>query len=554
MDLLGLAKRQGQLNRLREIATVLARYGLADWVSRIPSAEIRHLLASPKTLAVAGHPWEERVRLALTDLGATFIKLGQMLSTRPDMVGVGLARELSRLQASTPADSAFKVRELVEAELSRPVGELFLEFDDTAFASASIGQVHRARLADGSQVVVKVQHAGIVERIKPDLELMGALAQVLDRYLPAVHPYRPVELVANFGRTLLRELDFGSEKRNLEEFARNFSRDKTVRIPKVYPELCARRVLVMEMLVGVPGSKKDEMHASGVDLNEFARRAASMYLGMIFRDGFYHADPHPGNYILMPETVVGVIDFGMVGRISEGFRDSLGQMLIAVGNRDAEELADILLDLCESSEEISEGLFRADVGDFFADYAFQSVKDIQLAEALERLTEVIRRHKLLLPAEVSLLLKTLIMLDGSANELSPSFNLMEILDPFQRQMLRDRFRPGKWIGKWRRGIHEIGRLVSRAPRDLEGLLRRLRSGRLEIRMDHRNLQAAVNRLVAGILTSALFLGSALLWSREVPPLLWGVSVPGSLGCVTALAMGGMILMAIWRDGDRNHGE
>jgi len=551
MDLLGLVKRQNQLKRLREIAAVLARYGLADWVSRIPSQEIRRLLASPKTLAVAGHPWEERVRLALTDLGATFIKLGQMLSTRPDLVGVALARELSGLQANTPADSTEIVHQLIESELGQPVEKLFVQFEDRPLASASIGQVHRARLASGQEVVIKVQHEGIISRIRPDLELMGALAQVLERYVSTLHAYRPVDVVASFSRTLLRELDFNSEKRNLEEFARHFKGDDTVRIPQVYPELCARRVLTMEMLTGIPGSKQAEMHASGADLNEFARRAARMYLGMIFRDGFYHADPHPGNYILLAGTVVGVIDFGMVGRISEEFRESLEQMLIAVSRRDSEELADILLNVCESSAEILEPAFRTDAADFVADYAYQSVKDIELAEALERLTEIIRRHQLVLPSEVSLLLKTLIMLDGTARELSPTFNVMELMEPFRGQMLRNRLKPKRWLAGWRRGFYKLERMLSRAPRDLESVLRRLRSGRVEIKLEHRNLQAAVNRLVAGILTGALFLGSAMLWSREIPPRLGAMSLPGALGCVTALVMGGMILMAIWKDDQRN---
>lgn len=554
MDLLGLARRQSQLARLREIATVLARYGLADWVNRIPSKEIRHLLASPKTLAVVGHPWEERVRLALTDLGATFIKLGQVMSTRPDLVGVEMARELSKLQAATPADSPATVRKLVESELGGPLEELYAEFEEQAFASASIGQVHRARLLTGQWVVVKVQHEGILDKVKPDLELMAALAQVMDHYFQRVHAYRPVEVVAGFSRTLMRELDFNSEKRNLEEFARNFSGDETVRIPRVFPTHSSRRVLTMEMLVGIPGTCQDELHACGADLQDFARRAGNMYLGMIFRDGFYHADPHPGNYIRLDGNVVGVIDFGMVGRISESFRESLSQMLIAVTGRDAEELADIILDLCEAPGDIREQVFRMDVQDFLSDYAFQSVKDIELGQALERLTETIRRHHLVLPAEVSLLLKTLIMLDGSARELSPNFNLMEIMEPFQARMVRERLKPSRWFGKWRRGFHEIGRVLNRAPRDLEGMLRRMRSGKLEIKLEHRNLQAAVNRLVAGILTGSLFLGSAMLWSREIPPTLWGVSLPGSLGSLAALAMGFLIMRAIWRDNDKNHNE
>lgn len=554
MDLLGLARRQSQLARLREIATVLARYGLADWVNRIPSGEIRHLLASPKTLAVVGHPWEERVRLALTDLGATFIKLGQVLSTRPDLVGVEMARELSKLQAATPADRPATVRKLVESELGKPLEELYAEFEEVAFASASIGQVHRARMQTGQLVVVKVQHEGILDKVKPDLELMAALAQVLDHYFQRVHAYRPVEVVASFSRTLMRELDFNSEKRNLEEFARNFSGDETVRIPQVFPSHSSRRVLTMEMLVGIPGTRQDELHACGADLQDFARRAGNMYLGMIFRDGFYHADPHPGNYIRLDGNVVGVIDFGMVGRISESFRESLSQMLLAVTGRDAEELADIILDLCEAPGDIREQVFRMDVQEFLADYAFQSVKDIELGQALERLTETIRRHHLVLPAEVSLLLKTLIMLDGSARELSPAFNLMEIMEPFQARMVRDRLKPSRWFGKWKRGFHEIGRVLNRAPRDLEGMLRRMRSGKLEIKLEHRNLQAAVNRLVAGILTGSLFLGSALLWSREIPPTLWGISIPGCLGSLVALAMGFLIMRGIWRDNEKNNHE
>ncbi len=546
MDFLGLARHKDQLKRITEIARVLGHYGLAEWVHKIPSREIRDLLASPETQSLGKRPWEERVRLAMTDLGTTFVKLGQALSTRPDLVGPELAMELRKLQSETPADPPEVVIGVIQSEMGKPPGELFSEFEPVAFASASIGQVHRARLHNGKAVVIKVQHDGIEEKIRPDLDLLLALAQVVEKYIPASRAYQPTTTVTDFRRTLLHELDFQAERRNLQQFAHNFAREPAVHIPEVYPECSGRRVLTMEMLNGIPGSKQKELHESGADLNEFAHRAAQMYLDMIFRDGFYHADPHPGNYIMLPGNVVGVLDFGMVGRIDDSLRENLEDILIALSNGDADGLTELFLQSASPPPDINEAAFRADVSDYLAEYAYQSVKDINLGGALDELTAIIRRHCLILPQGMALLLKTLIMLEGSARELSPRFNLMELVVPYKSRMIRDRFKPRRWINKFRRVYRDVDHLITNGPRDLAKFLDQIRAGKVVVQLEHQHLQAAVNRLVIGILTGALFLGSSQLWSQNISPLLFGVSVPGAMGCLLALAMGGLLLRVISR--------
>jgi ubiquinone biosynthesis protein len=321
MDLLGLAGRRDEFKRITEIARVLRRYDLADWIQKIPSGESRNLLTSHESQSTVERPWEERVRLALTELGTTFSKLGQILSTRADLVDPDLANELGKLQASTPSDPAEAAGRTIEAELGLRPEQLFGEWEPNAFASASIAQVHLAKLSSGQLVVVKVQHDGIEKRIRTDLDLLTALAQLVENHMPGAQAYQPVATVTEFRRTLLRELDFSAEMRNAEEFRRNFAADATVCFPVAYPRLCSRRALTMEMMVGIPGSKQGELHEAGADLDEFARGAANIYLNMIFRDGFYHADPHPGNYMLLPGTVVGVLDCGMVGRIDGRLRE-----------------------------------------------------------------------------------------------------------------------------------------------------------------------------------------------------------------------------------------
>lgn len=540
--------------RLQEILCVLGKYGLADWVGASDTKWLRRwtVTANGQRLNELGH--EERIRLAILELGTTFVKLGQMLSTRPELVGESLAAELSKLQAGTPADSIEVVRRTIQTELGKPPEDLFEEFCPEALASASIAQVHRARLRNGQPVVVKIQHDGIETKIQRDLDLMRGLAELAEKHVPALRNYRPVSTVREFRRTLLRELDLRAERHNLEEFARHFAGDSQVHFPTVYAEYCGRRVLTMELLEGIPGCDAKRL-AKEVNLSGFARRAAVMYLDMIFRDGFYHADPHPGNYIILPGDVVGVLDCGMVGRLDESLRDEIEGALWAVIERDGEELVERVIHVGAPPTDLDREALRADVNEFVADYASRPLNELDLSAALGDMVGIIARYHIVLPANVSLLLRTLIVLEGSARQLDPAFSLMDVIADYSRRSGSRRILPRRAWRDARRMARGYTRLFQNFPGDAADVLNRFRAGTLEFRHDHRRLQASVHRLAEALIAGALLLGSALLLSQgeryasNHVGLLFGLLF---LGCGAWLTI--RLLLAISAAQKKDNGE
>ncbi len=534
--------------RVAEIVGVLAKFGLADWLKAIPLSAVRERLRSIEGQPISELATSERFRLALTELGTTFIKLGQMLSTRPDVIGIELAEELSRLQSDTIPDEPEAVRQTLKEELGRAPEEIFGYFEERAFASASIAQVHRARLPSGESVVLKIQKTGVQRRVESDLSILAGLAELAEKHVEQLRPYEPVALVRQFRRTILRELDFTIERRNIDEFTRNFAADPGIRFPRPWPEFSSRRVLTMECFDGVLGSETERLKATGVELSEFARRGASMYLEMIFRDSFYHADPHPGNLMVLPGGVIGVLDCGMAGRLDETLRDEIEALLLAVAQRDAEALTDAVFLIGAVPVNASREQLRADLADFVAEYTGQSINELDLAGALRGLADIIRRHHISLPPGVSLLLRTLIVLEGTAQLLNPDFSLAAVIQPFYTRAVGRRLSPQRLWLRLQRSYRDWDRLFQSLPRDLSETLQRLRSGRLTVHLDHRHLDPVVNRLVMGIIVASLFLGSSLLWSMKAPPLLGGVSVFGAAGYVASIYLGWKLLRAVKHTG------
>jgi ubiquinone biosynthesis protein len=387
------------LGRWGEILSVLSKYGLANWISRLGPDFAKDLLKAPGGTAIARHRWETRLRLALGELGPTFIKLGQLLSTRPDLVGVDLATELQHLQTDVACDAPDRVRETIESDLGRPMEEVFEEFDEQPMASASIGQVHRARLKNGDRVAVKVQHADIVRKVLVDLEILSGLALLSER-IPEFHNYRPRAIVLEFRRVIRRELDFRREERHMQQFARDFANDPRIHIPRSYPALCTSRVLVMELVEGIRLSETDRLAAAGIDLDEVARRGANLYLDMLFVHSFYHADPHPGNVLLMDGNVIGLLDFGMVGRIDEHLHEDIEETLLAVASQDSEHLTAIIIRVGAIPQNLDRSALSVDVADFIAHYGGQSLESFDLSGALNEMTEMIRQYRITLPARV----------------------------------------------------------------------------------------------------------------------------------------------------------
>ncbi len=554
-------------DRFREVVTILAKHGLADWLSTSGPVWLADWVRLGRNGASSGDKdspdsrltTSQRIRVAMTELGTTTVKFGQILSTRPDLVGDELADELAQLRCHTPPDPPDVVQAIIETELDGKLEDLFASFETQPIASASIGQVHRARLLSGEQVVVKVQHAGIENRIVNDLEILMRLAQLAESHSAVLRQYRPIQVVEGFRRTMMRELDFARERSNAELFRKNFHDNPGVQFPSPQPELCSRRVLTMEYFEGIEVSDQATLQASGLDLSEVARRGANVFLDMIFRDGFYHADPHPGNLLVMPETVevpetdasensyvIGVLDSGMVGRVDEALREDLERMLIAAARQDAEEIGEIVVRWGEVPAEFDELSLLESIREFLADYMGQSLDEFDISGCLRGIMVVIREHHIILPAKVAMLLKVLMMLEGTSRQLNPKFSLAELIEPYAKQAARRRLSPRRMARRLMATYKDWDRLLQLLPRDVADILHNFRKGKFDVHLEHRNLETVVNRLVMGILTAALFVGSASLWSNQVPPVLYGASVPGLVGCAVATVMGWNLIREIRR--------
>ncbi|QDU98249.1 ABC1 kinase family protein [Lignipirellula cremea] len=546
------------LRRWGEILSVLSKYGLADWLSRVNIDFVKDRLRDPDGEILARHSPESRIRLALQELGPTFIKLGQILSTRADLVGTSLANELGKLQSGVRADGFDEIRKIVESELGQPIEELFREFSPEPIASASIGQVHLARLKQGGQVAVKVQHVGIERIIREDLDLLAGAAQLAEK-IPEFALYHPTTLVAEMARSLRRELDFGREERNLLQFSAMFAEDPTVKIPQPFTDYCTSRVLTMERIVGLKLTEPVSLAARGLNLEEIARRGAELYLKMIFKHGFFHADPHPGNMLVLPSNVIGLLDFGMVGRINEKLREDIEEMLLAIVSRDPPLLTAIIKRVGSMPANLDSGLLMTDVTEYVDQYSTQSLEKFDFSGAMNDMMEIVRRHQIALPSEVVMLLKAMVTLEGTARLLNPRFSLMELMQPLQRTLLLRRMSPLRQIRKMRRMYMQLENLAEMLPERVMDILDQVQAGKFDVHLDHRRLGPTANRMVLGLMTSALFVGSAEMLSNQVPPLLFPqatylggmhrISLLGLSGVMLSLLIGLRLLWAIRKSGN-----
>ena len=560
------------VKRWTEIISVLSKYGLADWLRRLNIDWMKDLIRAPDGELVSHQKKSVLIRMALTELGPTFIKFGQLLSTRPDLIGPELADELSQLQSDAPSDDFSEVRETVEKELGKSIEQVFESFDEQPIASASIGQVHRATLlpgigssngaADLDDVVVKVRHTNIERKIETDLDILSGLASLAER-LDDFKNYQPTLIVDEVSKTLRRELIFDREYRNLIQFRVIFKKERSVVIPKPIGALCSTQMLTMQRLDGIKLRDAQENPPPGIELVNIAKNGANIYLKMIFQHGFYHADPHPGNILLMKNGKLGLIDFGMVGRISEQLREDVETMLVAIVNRDVPLLAMVIKRIGKCPSNLNESALHGDIADFVGQYSTQVLSQFEMSAALRDFVEMVRRYNILLPAEASLLIKTLISLEGTARLLNPEFSLMEIMKPYQRLLTLRRLSPTRQARKMQRFYMQLEQLADGLPQRITHILEQVQSGRFDIHLDHRRLGPTVNRLVLGMLTSALFLGSSWMLSANVPPLLfpeqgpWGIrdlSVLGLFGMVFSVLLGFRLVWAIRKSGNLDQQE
>jgi len=381
-----------------------------------------------------------------------------------------------------------------------------------------------------------------------DLDILAGLAQLTEKYVEELQPYQPTAIIVEFERTMTRELDFGRELRNLERFVKNFANEPKVRFPVPHPALSTGRVLVMDRLEGEPFAYVGKLPFT-VDGQEIARLGARVFLEMIFRDSFYHADPHPGNLLVLRDGTLGILDVGMVGQLTPNVREDMEDIFLAIGANNPDKLSATLMRLCGQRGIRDPVAFSTDVADFLGYYRSQPLNKLDISAALTEMTDIIRRHHLVLPTSIAMLLRVLILLEGTSRLLHPKFRLTEVIEPFQTQMVADRLSPMRQWRRFRDVVRDWRDLVVQLPSHFRDIVVRMQTGRIEVQLEHHHLEPSVNRLVLGIVTSALFIGSSLLWALKAEPVVMGISVVGFLGYLISALCAGRLILAVLRSGN-----
>jgi ubiquinone biosynthesis protein len=550
-----------ELPRLHEIASVFIRHGLGDFVQRIGIAGVLERAGQILQFGAPSEPvtldQASRVRMALEELGPTFVKLGQVMATRVDLFPPRWIAELEKLHAEVPPVPFEALLPELERTLGASPFELFRDIETRAHAAASIAQVHRAKLADGTPVVLKIRRPGVREKIETDLRLLRRVSELIEAEIPEARRYRPAEIAAQFARSLEREADFATETRNIERFAKNFAGDPHIVIPRIFPQWTSDLLLVQEHVEGVPATDPAAVAAAGLDRKVLAARGVEVFLKMILLDGFFHADPHPGNVFYLPGNRIVVIDFGMVGRLSPQRRRQVIDLLAGLARMAEEPMLEVLLDWAGEAY-VEEAKLAADVNELVFDFEGVPLKDIRIGAAIRQFAAIVREHSIVLPSDLSLMFKTLITLEGLGRQYDPDLHIVHHLTPLVKRALAERYRPAELVRRGRGAVDEFFNLAASVPRDFSRLLREARRGKARVDLDlkrldsfGRQLDRTLDRVTMGIMTASLVIGSAIVLSVEGGPRLFGVPVLpvlGLAGYVMAFVNSLWILYGIWRSG------
>ncbi|MBN8763686.1 MAG: ubiquinone biosynthesis protein UbiB [Thiobacillus sp. 63-78] len=547
------------LPRLHEIASVMIRYGWGDLVRVLGisgvlerAGQVLHWHSATGEISQLDAP--VRVRRALEELGPTFVKLGQVLATRVDMFPPHWIAEFEKLHSQVPAVPYNILHPDLVAAIGGEPGVVFAGFDSVPLAAASIAQVYRATLKDGTRVVVKMRRPGIEGVIQADLRIMEHAARLLESEVPDSRRYDPVRMVSQFRRSLNRELDLAKEARNIDQFARHFADDPLVQIPKVYWEFTNDRVNVQEEIIGLAGAAPDKLRDQGLDPKLLAARGADTVLRMVLEHGYFHADPHPGNVLFLPDNRIGMIDFGMVGMLTHSRRIQIVDMLHALIRKDEQALLQVLLDWSGESVR-DEDRLAYDVAELLQNYDDLQLKDVKIGILLSDITAIMRDNDLVLPADLTLLFKALITLEGLGQQLDPEFHMVDHVTPFVEHIIQQRYTPQALLARGRKSVRETLEVVAGLPRDLRHLLRDIRRGRIRVDLDLKRLDQfghqldrASNRLTMGILTASLVVGSSIIMTVKGGPQLFGLPFFGLVGFLIAFFNSLWIIFSIWRSG------
>ena len=546
------------LGRLHDIASILIRYGFGDMVRRLGMAgALEHagkVLRWKQSVELARLEPPARVRRAMEEMGPTFVKLGQILATRVDLFPPEWIAEFEKLQDRAPTVAFEAIHQQLAEDLGCAPEEVFAELDPEPLAAASIAQVHRARLEDGTEVILKVRRPGIRPIVEADLRLLARLAELIETEVEDLRRFKPSEVVRQFTLSLRRELDLAAESRNAERVARNFEQHPEIVIPKVFWPWCSERMNVQEYIDGIAGRDLDAVDQSGLDRKTLAQRGTQAVLKMVLEDGFFHADPHQGNVLYLPENRIAFIDFGMIGRLSESRRNQVVNLLHGLVEHDAQGVVEVLLDWGGDGEVDTESL-NLEIEGFVDQYHGVALKDLKLGTMLMELTTLLRDHALSLPPDLALLIKAFVTLEGMGRQLDPDFDMVAEAAPFLSRAMLSRYAPDVLAKRGWRAVAGTVDLLTGLPQDLRQLLRSARSGKFQLHIDVTRLKTfgnqldrAASRMAVGNVTAALIIGSSIVMTVKGGPTLFGLPLFGLLGFTGAVMGAIWLLFSVWRSG------
>jgi ubiquinone biosynthesis protein len=553
-----ISGRYKQIKRYNQVLSILMKYGFEDLVSYLNEKRrfqfIRNLIPkSTYSHALTLNKWE-KMRLVCEELGPTYIKFGQILSNQPDLIPAKLIREFEKLQDNVPPIPGALAIEVLEKELGKKCTDVFELFEQEAFASASMAQVHKAVLKTGEKVAVKIQRPGIQEIIQSDIKVMYYLANVFSKRIPSLKSFDPIGLVRNFEQSILKELDFIHESVNIQRFHNNFSKDESndghIYSPLIYPNYTTAKVLTMEFVEGIKISNLKLLKERGYDLEIIAKRLADSYFKQLFNYGFFHADPHPGNLLVLPGNVVCYLDYGMMGNIIKKDLQSLGSLFLAVKKNDVRKIIKALQTLSDSVVVKDYRELENDVTEFVENYNYRAINKNEISTILLELKDIIIKHGLKVPTHFFLLTRATVSVEGVIHQLDPNIDLMHIMKPYLIKLVARNYDPIQFGKRIFNSIYEMGLYLEDFPRDIKNAMRKINSGEMKVDLRHKGIDPlihTINRIsrqvISAMIVAALIIGSTQLIVHKVQPL-WGNS--SALG-VIGLTIAGLIGLGMIKD-------
>jgi len=551
-----------QLPRYQEIVRILFKYGFADVLrlvalQRILKIEDAQLPA--RKSEILSKPLPVRFRLALEELGPTFIKFGQVLSSRRDLITDEYYEQLVRLQDEVPPFPSKEAEKIIERELGHPLDEVFSSFTADPIGGASIAQVHEGVLLSGESVAVKVQRPDIEKKISLDLSILHDFASFLDKHVPEIAVLNPVGIVEEFSETLMKELDFLNEAINAERFKAQFEGNTEIRIPAIYRDYTTSKVLVMDFIRGLPINKVDVLRENDIDPIELSEQVTDLIYEQIFIHGFFHADPHPGNMTVLQDGAIGLYDFGMMGSFTPEFRESIAMMLVGLAEKDHQQTMRAILDMSDEGFVDDPRKMLQDVESFSDQHLNQPLRDIRLGYVLNRLLDLLRDNHLRMKSSFYLGIKALAQVENLGQLLNPDLNFIKLGEPYAMRLIRGKYEPLRVFKIVQKLYNELVDFLGDFPHDFRTFYNSFKAGKLNIPLEHKidpkgfeplrkTLDSIANRLANAILTASVLICSSILILSQVPPKLGGVSVIGVIGLIFGAFMCIRLVISIWRHG------